>query len=650
MARGAAPDSRFRDFLAGGGSGAPFADQWAFFEALDGARGPADPPPAAWLPGPAERRDSNIGRLAASLGLSSMAELHAWSVREKAAFWGRVVGDLGVLFARPPRRVFDPSDPERPRWLEGGLLNIADTCLAGKAGSTAILSGREGSREVRRTTLGDLESLANRVGRGLRDSGLEPGDGVALYMPMTPECVAAYIGIVRAGLVAVSVADSFPAPEIARRLAIAGAKAVVCGEAFLRGGKRIDLYARVREAGAPPAVVIPSGDATPPLRPGDRTWADLLGADDAPLSEERAPSDPTNVLFSSGTTGTPKAIPWTHLTPLKAAMDGRFHHDIRPGDVVAWPTNIGWMMGPWLIYASLLNGASMALHEGNPGSADFRRFVGDAGVTMLGVVPSLVRAWRAAGPAEDVDWSRLRVLSSTGEASSREDYLWLMAEAGYRAPVIEYCGGTEIGGGYVTGSLLQPASPATFTTPALGLEMLLLDGAGRPAAEGDAGEVFLLPPSIGLSEDLLNADHHAVYHGGCPPGPGGAPLRRHGDAMVRLPGGSLRARGRSDDTMNLGGIKVSSLEVEEAAARHPAVAECAAVGVQEGGEGAERLLLFVVPRGEPDPATLREEVGRAIARELNPLFRVHELLLVESLPRTASQKVMRRLLRERHGR
>ena len=122
------------------------------------------------------------------------------------------------------------------------------------------------------------------------------------------------------------------------------------------------------------------------------------------------------------------------------------------------------MMGPWLIYAGLVNGATIALYEGAPTGAEFARFVEEAGVTMLGVVPSLVRAWRRSGATDGADWSGVRLFSSTGEASTVEDYLWLMSRAGYRAPVIEYCGGTEIGGGYVTGSVLQPASPATFTT------------------------------------------------------------------------------------------------------------------------------------------------------------------------------------------
>jgi acetyl-CoA synthetase len=242
----------------------------------------------------------------------------------------------------------------------------------------------------------------------------------------------------------------------------------------------------------------------------------------------------------------------------------------------------------------------------------------------------------------------VRLFSSTGEPSSREDSLWLMSRARYRAPVVEYCGGTEVGGGYVTGSVVQPCSPATFTTPALGLDLVILDPEGRAVAEGESGEAFLVPPSIGLSQSLLDRDHDEVYHAGCPRGPHGEVLRRHGDRLTRLPGGAFRAQGRVDDAMNLGGIKVSSLELEEVLAAHPAVAECAAVGVQPRGEGAEALVVFATVRTPVESSALSAELGALLASRLNPLFRLHDLVVVDRLPRTASGKLMRRELRERY--
>ncbi len=640
-----AKDDPWGEFLARGGREAPFEAQAAEFRALSAARPFEDGPLPVWRPDPAGAAASNAGRFLAERGLADWDALHAWSVRDRPAFWEAILARLGVLFTRKPDGILDLArGVEDPGWLPGARLNVAATALRGDPGRIAVLSGREGSAEVRRTTLGELRTLAAAAARGFLALGLREDDAVALYMPMNLECVAAYLGAVLAGLRVVSVPDSFPAIELARRLEIGKAKAVVTVDRFLRAGKGVDLYGKVKEAGAPQTVVLPLG-AEPALRPGDRAWRAFLGSGGAFDPVAREPSAVSNVLFSSGTTATPKAIPWTHLTPIKGMMDGLFHQDIRPGDVVAWPTSIGWMMGPWLVYASLGNGAAMALHEGSPGGADFCRFVGDAGVTMLGVVPSLVRAWRTSGAAGGADWSRLRAFSSTGEASHREDYLWLMGRTGYRAPVIEYCGGTEIGGGHITGSVLRPASPAVFSTPALGLDFRILDEEGKPVPPGGTGEIFLMPPSIGLSQVLLNGDHHAVYHEGCPRGPGGETLRRHGDAVEPLPGGFWRAHGRADDAMNLGGIKVSSLEIERVADGHASVYQSAAVAVQPEGEGADRLVLFVVPRGSADPAALRAELGARIAKELNPLFKVHDLVLVTEIPRTASNKVMRRVLR-----
>jgi acetyl-CoA synthetase len=240
------------------------------------------------------------------------------------------------------------------------------------------------------------------------------------------------------------------------------------------------------------------------------------------------------------------------------------------------------------------------------------------------------------------------VFSSTGEASGQADYLWLMSRTRYRAPVIEYLGGTEIGGGHVTGTVVQPASPATFTTPALGIDVALLNDAGRAATVGDDGELFLIPPALGLSQVLLNHDHDAIYYKDCPQGPNGEVLRRHGDRMALLPHGFLKAQGRADDTMNLGGVKVSARELERVVDGHDAVYESAAIAVQPDGEGADRLIMCVVLAHAADRDDLRRALDGRLATELNPLFRIHDLMIVDALPRTASNKVMRRELRARY--
>lgn len=365
--------------------------------------------------------------------------------------------------------------------------------------------------------------------------------------------------------------------------------------------------------------------------------------------------------------------------------------------------------------------------QGSPLGRDFGLAVATAGVTMLGLVPSIVKAWRQSACMAGINWASIKCFSSTGEASAPEEYHWLMSRvAGYR-PVIEYCGGTELGGGYMSCSLLQPQCPSTFSMPTFGSRVALqtpegaavelnpssvsdtgaggtgaaaagsITGGGGRLQQDVIGEVVLVPPMLGSSQRLLNADHSAVYYNGMPRHAAtGRLLRRHGDEVVMLAaaGGLTRfmALGRCDDTMNLGGIKVSSVELERVVERHVAgVAEVAAVGVPRPGGGPEMLHLFIVPSknvppspsagatpAAPTPASststsprqgssnsttsssaigkdgggaaaatvaLRRACQAAISSHANPLFKVEAVVVRDSLPRTASNKLMRRVLR-----
>jgi acetyl-CoA synthetase len=208
--------------------------------------------------------------------------------------------------------------------------------------------------------------------------------------------------------------------------------------------------------------------------------------------------------------------------------------------------------------------------------------------------------------------------------------------------MIDYCGGTEWGGAYVTATVLHPCAAGSFNTWALGMDVEIRDDAGLPA---NVGEAYLVPPSIGLSTQLLNADHDEAYHNGVPrPG-----LRRHGDRIAALERGYYRVLGRSDDTMNLGGIKVGSAEIEGALADIPEVRELAAVGLPTPGGGPDCLVVVAAHTSKErvDPEALKRIMQGEINRRLNPLFKVAEVIIVEALPRTASNKVMRREIRNR---
>ncbi len=619
--------------------------------------------PPAWRPTGETIRTSNLGWLMRQAGVDSYAAVHEWSVRQREAFWALVLKRLEIKLQQPYRQVLDLSrGPEWPDWLAGGRLNIVDSLFAAPPESAAIVYQPEGGT-IANLTYAQLQALVQRVAIGLARAGFQPGDALGIVMPMTVEAVAIYLGIVMAGCVVVSIADSFSSAEMATRLRLGRARAVFTQDIMRRGGKQLPLYATVSAAASSlspslPIIVAPAGQAlSVSLRDGDRTWGEFLAQPPPSVppfarggKEEKGwpcnPADPINILFSSGTTGEPKAILWAQTAAIKAAMDAHFHQDVQPGDVLVWPTSLGWMMGPWLIFASLLNKATMGLFYGAPTGAEFCRFVQYAKATLLGVVPSLVKSWRNSGCLETLDWTNLKVFSSTGECSNASDMLFLMSRAGYK-PIIEYCGGTEIGGAYITGTVVQPSSPATFTTPALGLDFVILDEAGQPT---DNGELFLVPPSMGLSTGLLNQDHHEVYFADTPPGPHGELLRRHGDQVERLPGGFYRAHGRVDDTMNLGGIKVSSAEIERTLLSVPGLREAAAIAVPPPGGGPSLLVIcaVVAPEVTLNKQELLPLLQQTIKRDLNPLFKIHDVMMVDALPRTASNKIMRRTLRRQY--
>jgi acetyl-CoA synthetase len=590
---------------------------------------------------------SNVGRWIRELGLKDYDALHRFSIGEMDTFLRMAIDKIGIAFREPFEQLLDlTAGVERPVWFRGARMNIADSVFRATKGSTAIsvVSAKEGSREVKLLSAAELERLSSRVANGLIAMGFGRGAPIAIAMPMTPECVAIYLGIVRAGMVAVSIADSFAPDEIATRLRIAGARAVFTQDVLRRDGKTIPLHGKVAAADAPGALVVRTRDGQAKLRDGDIPFDRFLSSESDFDNVACDPGDPVNILFSSGTTGDPKAIPWNHTTPIRCALDGFVHQDIRPGDVVAWPTNVGWMMGPWLIFATLINRATIALYDGSPSGRRFGEFVEQAGVTMMGVVPSLVRAWRSSGCMQDLDWSRIRAFSSTGEASNAEDMRWLMSTAGGK-PVVEYCGGTETGGSYVTSTVVEPNRPAHFSSKTIASDFVILDEDG---AESEAGEVFLAPPVLGHSTHLLNADHHSVYFAGCPAGKGGRVLRRHGDEIQTIAGGYYRALGRADDTMNLGGIKVGSVELERTMNRLRSVVETAAIAVQPADGGPSSLVVYAVVNGAPDPSVLQSELQQRLREDLNPLFKIADIRIVDALPRTASNKVMRRVLRNHY--
>jgi acetyl-CoA synthetase len=596
-----------------------------------------------WYPDADTVNRSNIATAMRNMSFASYDQFHSWSVRQPVEFWSRVLDTLQIRFAQPPREILANGKPDSgPAWLPGAQLNIVESCFQAAPDATAIICGRENG-EMSKVTYRELRNEVNQVANGLRRLGVEPGDAVALFMPMNARSVAIYLGSILAGCVVISIADSFSRAQVLLRLQIGKAKVIFTSGFVHRGEKEIPLY--VRAAGAILPVIV-ADDVAPrnlTLQPGDMLWNSFRGGDSFDDVVHTDATTPINVLFSSGTTGEPKAIPWDHLTPIRSASDGHFHQDIHPGDAFAWPTNFGWMMGPWLTFATLINRGTIALFDGAPFGETFGRFVQDAAVNILGVVPSMVCRWRQTRSMEKLDWSAIRLFSSTGECSNPSDMQYLSQLAGGK-PVIEYCGGTELGGGYISSTVVQPNIPSTFSTPVLGSEFVILGDNDLPST---IGEAYLIHPALGMSRRLLNGDHSEIYFRGTPSGPNGEVLRRHGDQLELLPNGYFRALGRTDDAINLGGIKVGSAELERVIMEHGDISEVAVIGVSKRDGGPNRLVACIRASAEerPDKELLKKRIQKAISEKLSPLFKLDDVFICAQLPRTASNKVMRRELR-----
>ncbi|MCS6894886.1 MAG: AMP-binding protein [Bacteroidia bacterium] len=595
------------------------------------------------------------------------AAFHRWSVEHRADFWRYVIFDrLNIPFQHPPETIlsFPKGNIEQPKWLDGAAWNVIEVLLRQPPEHTALIYERENG-ESQKWNYGDLITYIKRTAGALYAQGLREGDRIALCLPMRPEAIFLYLGALYAGISVATIPDSLSGEEISARLRIAKPKLLFIQDGLHREGKFIPLYERLQAHPLPPTIVLPGKEAIQTrLRNNASTWMQFISDSQSLSQPYYGPSDKEiGVLFSSGTTAEPKAIPWTQLTAIKALADAYFYHDVHPTDTITWHTNLGWMMGPWLLFAGFGHGATIALYEGPPTSPSYCKFIERQSITILGVVPSLVRRWIETDAWKEADWSQIRLFSSTGEASNPWHMWRLMAKANYK-PIIEYCGGTEIGGGYITSTLIHPNAPSQFCVPALGIDFILLNEMNQPDTEG---ELFLLPPSIGLSQTLLNADHHKVYYQDTPPiqegwkGASDAPisltyegvrmhLRRHGDYMRRLPSGRWSSGGRADDAMNLGGIKVSAAEIERVVAQVPGVGEAAAIAVPPPEGGPERLILYIVQAQgtSREPEEWQTLLSQQIREKLSPLFHLHAVEIVSELPRTASNKVMRRLLRTQY--
>jgi acetyl-CoA synthetase len=636
--------------------------------------------PVAWTPDPSAVAETNLARFWTRLGLSSYAELQAWALADVGRFWDAALADLGIEFSTPYSEILDTSGGlERPQWCAGGRMNVTHNALDRYAGTpTWAQDAIRYEREEGGTEAVTYAELARRVGvfaAALRGRGIGPGDAVGILMPMTPEIVVATLAVVRIGAVVLPLFSGYGAEAVRQRLDDGGAVALVTSDGLPRRGRAVALKATADEALAslPDVRLVVVHErmgadrlgGPAPMTPGrDVLWFDFAAEGERMATPETTGPHDTSaedralLLYTSGTTGAPKGAVHTHVGfPVKAAQDMRHAFDVRPGDVVWWMSDMGWMMGPWLVFGSLLCGATMVLYDGAPdaapdGSEDAGRtwrIAAAHGVTLLGLSPSLVRALMPHGPAAvaEHDLSRLRAAGSTGSPWDPESWRWLFEHVlTSEKPILNYSGGTEISGGIVCGNFVEPVKPCGFPGPVVGMDADILGDDGQPV-RGAVGELVVRQPWIGMTRGFHDGAapgsgerrYHAAYWAQRPG------IWTHGDFAAVDADGQWFILGRSDDTIKVAGKRLGPAEVEAVLNANPAVAESAAIGVPDRVKGEAVVALVVLaPRVSPTE-TLRDHLREALVGALGKALAPRAVLFTTALPKTRNGKIMRRVAR-----
>jgi acetyl-CoA synthetase len=619
-----------------------------------------------WLPTPEYVEPSHLRRFMRANGLASYADLMTRSTTDIAWFTDAVLKYLDIRFTKPYSQVVDLSRGSAwPRWCVGGELNIVTNCLdkyqsdPALAARPAILweseEGQTGS-----LTYSELYRQTSQCANLLRALGLGKGDVVGLFMPMTPEIVVALLAIIRIGGIVLPLFSGYGAGAVATRLADARVKALFTADGFLRRGQVVALKPiadeAVQAAESLRHVIVLRRAGNPVTMQSGR---DLWWHERVPAEAETAPPEPTSaedplmVIYTSGTTGRPKGAVHTHCGfPVKAAQDMAFGTDVHAGERMYWITDMGWMMGPWLVFGTLLLGATMFVYDGAPdwgsGSLGFIpdrlwAMVDRHQLTHLGISPTLVRSLMPHGdePVRRHSLASLRILASTGEPWNPQPWRWLFeVVGGGRRPIINYSGGTEISGGIVMGNPTLPLKPCAFSAACPGMAADVVDADGR-SVRNQVGELVIRAPWIGMTRGFWqDPQRYEETYWSRFPG-----VWVHGDFAAIDTDGMWYILGRSDDTIKVAGKRLGPAEVESVLVNHPAVVEAAAIGVPDDAKGSAVVCFCVLRPGTTPTDELRQELMAKVVDALGKPLRPREIRFVKDLPKTRNAKVMRRLIR-----
>lgn len=649
-----------------------------------------DHQPIAWRPTAEVIEKSQLNRFMQQVGVKTWDELYQFSIDDVEKYTAEVLKFLDIKFDPPYEKLLDTSEGiEWSKWCVGGGLNISEMCLDRWIGTeienqpAIIWEGEEG--EIREISYKELSGDVEICASGLRTSGLGKGDAIGIHLPMMSETVIALLAIARIGAIAVPVFSGYGVDAIASRLNAVGAKALFTCDAFPRRRKIFDSFEIANQAvsNCPTVKSVFVMNRTKGSyeefnlsRPNTSciTFWELMcngeeieieGLEEIENRKERnevrerarekakslnylestSANDPLIILYTSGTTGKPKGIAHVHCGfPIKAAEDMAFGTDVGRGTRISWVTDIGWMMGPWLIYGALLNGATMVLYDGSPDYPNPDRmweFCAKHKVEILGISPTLVRGLATKGDdlPKKHDLSSLRAFASTGEPWNPEPWRWLFEVVGdSKLPIINYSGGTEISGGILMNNPLVPIKPCGFSAPCLGIDADVLDEKGESVEDGKVGELAIKKTWLGMAQGFWNEPERYLetYWNRF------ENIWVHGDFALKDEDGHWFILGRSDDTLKVAGKRVGPAEVESILVGHESVAEAAVIGIPDEIKGTSMIAFCVLSE---EKENLEAELKQLIAKEMGKPLQPNRIHFISALPKTRNAKVMRRVIR-----
>jgi acetoacetyl-CoA synthetase len=570
-----------------------------------------------WEPGSELLTDSKMARYMAARGFFSYDELWRWSVEDLEGFW-RSLWELYEV-GPAPERVLASAEMPGAEWFPGTTLNYAEHLFRGARGpETAIVHASE-SRALAELSWDALAEQVARCAAGLRRLGVGRGDRVVAYMPNVAETVIAFLATASLGAIWSSCAPEFGTPTVVDRFAQIEPKVLIATEGYRYGGRDFDRRERVAEleAALPTlehTVLVPSG------------WDSLL-AEPAVLEFERVPFDhPLWVLFSSGTTGLPKAIVQGHggilLEHLKKL---NLHSNLGPGDRFFWYTTTGWMMWNFLV-GGLLAQSAIVLYDGQPDPHGLWEFAAEAGVTCFGTSAGFIGACMKAG-VEPPMLPRLRSVGSTGSPLPVEGFEWIYDKLG-DVWLFSTSGGTDLCTAFVGACPVLPVRAGELQARALGAAVEAWDEQGRPLVD-EVGELVITKPMPSMPLFFWNdADGERYRESYFDMYPG---VWRHGDWIKVTPGGSAVIYGRSDSTINRGGVRMGTSELYSAIEGVSEVLDSLVVDVDD------RIVLFVVASTELDDE-LAGEIRRRVREHCSPRHVPDAIHRIDEVPRTLSNK------------